>query len=304
MSFKAGFVGLLGLPNAGKSTVTNALIGEKVSIVTSKPQTTRKRIVGVYTDENLQALLVDAPGMVQASSGLNHFLQKEYQDVLQQSDVLLVVLNLDAKKPEHLDEVIQLAEQSGKPWMGIINKEDLPQFHRVLILREKVKKLGRPVVVASALKKPEVLKETVLEFLAEHLPESPAPLYDQELYTLSNMKEMAAEIIREKCFEFLHQEIPFGLAVRILRFIEDEGPTLKIYGEILLAKANHKPMVIGQQGKKLKMIGTAARFDMEKIFARKVFLDLHVNVQKNWSKNDLIMKELGYVLPENQEKRS
>lgn len=298
MSFKAGFVGLLGLPNAGKSTITNALVGEKVSIVTSKPQTTRKRIVGLYTDERMQALFVDSPGIVNASSGLNQFLEKEYQDVVEQSDVLLVVLNLDAKRPEQLDEVIEIAEKSSKPWMAIINKEDLPQFHRVMILREKVKALGRPVVVASALRDPETLREILSDFLYEMLPESPAPLYGDELYTLSSLKEMAAETVREKCFEYLHQEIPFGLAVRIIKFVEDEGPVIKVFGELLLAKDNHRAIVIGQEGKKLKMIGMAARKDLEKIYGRKVFLDLHVNVRKNWAKNNNIMKELGYVLPE------
>ncbi len=298
MSFKAGFVGLLGLPNAGKSTITNALVGEKVSIVTSKPQTTRKRITGIYTDEKMQAIFVDAPGIVSSSSGLNRFLEGEYQDVIHQSDVLLVVLNLDAKNPEQLDEVIRIAELSKKPWMAVINKDDLPQFHRVMILREKLAKLGRPVVLASALRKPDALKDVLVEFLYELLPESPAPLYDKELFTLSNLKEMAAEAIREKAFEFLHQEIPFGLAVRIVKFVENEGNVIKIYAELLLAKENHRSIVIGQQGSKLKFIGSGARKEIEKFCGRKVYLDLHVAVKKNWSKNELIMKELGYVLPD------
>lgn len=298
MSFKAGFVGLLGLPNAGKSTITNALVGEKVSIVTSKPQTTRKRIVGIYNDERMQALFVDAPGIVSSASGLNQFLEKEYQDVVQQSDALIVVLNLDAKRPEQLDDVLEIAEASKKPWVAVINKEDLPQFHRVMILREKVKALGKPVVVTSALRSPEALREVMLEHLYNMLPESPAPLYGEDLYTLSNLKEMAAETIREKCFEYLHQEIPFGLAIRILRFVENEGNTVKIYAELLLAKENHRAIVIGQEGQKLKVIGMAARKDLEKIYGRKVFLDLHVNVRKNWAKNANIMKELGYVHPE------
>ena len=296
MSYKAGFVGLLGLPNAGKSTITNALVGEKVSIVTSKPQTTRKRIKGIYSDEKMQAIFVDAPGIVSSTSGLNQFLEKEYQDVIHQSDVLLVVLNLDAKKPEQLDEVVRMAELSKKPWLAVINKDDLPQFHRVMILREKLNKLGRPVILASALRKPDALKDVLVEFLYELLPESPAPLYDKELFTLSNLKEMAAEAIREKAFEFLHQEIPFGLAVRIVKFVENEGNVIKIYAELLLAKENHRSIVIGQQGSKLKFIGAGARKEIEKFCGRKVYLDLHVAVKKNWSKNELIMKELGYVL--------
>lgn len=298
MSYKAGFVGLIGLPNAGKSTLVNALIGDKVSIVTNKPQTTRQRITGVFSDESMQAVFVDAPGVVQAKKGLNKFLEDEYKNVVEESDVLVAVLNIDEKSPDGLDRIIEIVSTSGKPWIAIINKTDIKEkFHRILILRNKVSDFGVPVFEVSALKKPEVVREDLLAALKERLPESPAPLYGDNIFTTQSVREMSAELIREKCFEVLHQEIPYGLAVRIIQFKEDEGPTVKIYAEIVLSKDNHRAMVIGEGGKRLKAVGVRARKDLETLLGRQVYLDLHVTIKKNWMQNEKMMKELGYVSP-------
>jgi GTP-binding protein Era len=126
------------------------------------------------------------------------------------------------------------------------------------------------------------------------LPDAQAPLCDPDIYTTQNVRDIAAEIIREKCFEFLHQEIPYGLAVRILKFIEDNSPVTKIYSEIVVSKENHRNIVIGTGGKSIKMIGQNSRLDLEKILGKKVFLDLHVKVKKNWMSSDTLMQELGY----------
>ena len=297
MKYRAGFVGLIGLPNSGKSTILNALVGEKVSIVTSKPQTTRRRVMGLLTTEDYQIIFVDAPGVVKAKSGLNMFLAEEAEDVISQSDVLIAVLNIDEKNAENLDEIIKIVKESRKPWMAVIQKTDLPQVHRPQILREKLQEMNVPVISGSALQEPRALRELLLEEVVKLLPEADAPLYDSELYTLSTTRELCGEIIREKCFENLHQEVPFGLAVKILKFTEDEGPTIKIHSEILVGKDNHRPIVIGREGSVLKKIGTEARKEMEKLIGRKVYLDLRVASKMNWQKNPGMMKELGYVLP-------
>lgn len=258
MSYRAGFAGLIGLPNSGKSTLLNLLVGEKVSIVTAKPQTTRRRVMGIYNDENVQAVLVDAPGVVKAQSGLNLFLREEALDVISQSDVLIAVLNIDETDAENLDEIIQLVKESGKPWFAVIHKTDLPQLHRPRILRDKLDAMGVKVVSGSSIVESETLKENVLETLGQLLPEAAKPLYEDDLYTLSTERELCAEIIREKCFENLHQEIPFQLAVKILRFLENEGPTVRIEAEIVVGKENHRPIVIGRGAQVLKAIGTEA----------------------------------------------
>jgi GTPase len=297
MSYRAGFVGLIGLPNSGKSTLMNALVGEKVSIVTSKPQTTRRRVMGLLTEDEYQMVVVDAPGIVSAKSGLNMFLEEESKDVISQSDVLIGVLNIDERSAESLDQIIQLLKTSGKPWIALIHKTDLPQIHRPQILRDKLADAEVPVVQGSALQDGKVLKELLLEHVVPLLPAADGPLYDADLYTLSTTRELCSEIIREKCFENLHQEVPFGLAVKILKFIEDEGPTIRLHSEILVAKENHRPIVIGRGGEILKKIGTEARKEIESLVGRKVYLDLRVASKQGWQKNPGVMKELGYVLP-------
>ena len=162
MSFKAGFVGLIGRANAGKSTFLNQVIGEKIAIVTRKPQTTRRRAIGVYTDDEAQIIFVDAPGVVQAEKGLNKFLQQEYEEIIQESDVLIALLNIDEKNPSRLDEIIDLVVSSGKPWIAVITKNDLPKYNRILILKEKLEKYGVPVFSISAMKAPDQVKEDLL----------------------------------------------------------------------------------------------------------------------------------------------
>lgn len=297
MSYRAGFVGLIGLPNSGKSTLLNAMVGEKVSIVTSKPQTTRRRVMGVLSHKDYQLVFVDAPGVVQSKTGLNLFLREEATDVISQSDVLIAVLNIDERRAEGLQEIIDIVKESGKPWIALIHKTDLPQIHRPQILRDKLSDLGVPVIQGSALNDPKLLSELLLEHLVKMVPEAKDALYDEELYTLSTTRELCGEIIREKCFENLHQEVPFGLAVKILKFIEDEGPMIRVHSEILVAKENHRPIVIGKQGSILKKIGIEARKEIEELTGRRVFLDLNVASKRNWQKNPGMMKELGYVLP-------
>lgn len=296
--YRAGFVGLIGLPNSGKSTLMNALVGEKVSIVTSKPQTTRRRVMGLLSNDEMQIVFVDAPGVVNAKSGLNMFLHEEARDVISESDVLVAVLNIDEKSPAQLEEILTLVKESRKPWVALIHKVDLPELHRPQILRDKLSDLNVPIVQGSALTEPAGLKETLLKTLQPLLPAAAGPLYDEELYTLSTTRELCAEIIREKCFETLHQEVPFGLAVKVLIFNE-ESDVVKIHSEIMVAKENHRPIVIGAKGAALKKIGTDARKEIEKLLGEKVYLDLQVSSKRDWQRNRGIMKELGYVLPKN-----
>jgi len=296
MSYRAGFVGLIGLPNSGKSTLMNALVGDKVSIVTAKPQTTRRRVMGLVSEGDFQAVFVDAPGLVRAQAGLNLFLREEAHDVAVQSDVLVAVLNIDEKEIDEIDAIIALVKEAKKPWVALINKTDLPMLHRPRILRERLAEAGVPIIEGSCLRDPKALKAELLAAILPLLPEADGPLYDEDLYTLSSTRELCAEIIREKCFEHLHQEVPFGLVVRILLFDEDSGPLVKIHAEILVAKDNHRPIVVGRQGQSLKAIGSEARLEIVRLLGRKVFLDLKVVAKPNWQKNPGFMKDVGYVV--------
>ncbi|MBV2168626.1 MAG: GTPase Era [Bdellovibrio sp.] len=300
MGYKAGFIGLIGQPNAGKSTLMNFLVDEKVSIVSSKPQTTRRRILGIWSTDQGQAIFVDAPGIIKADKGLNGFLAQEAEDVIASSDVLMAVISVDEEKPEDAEKVIEMVSRSGKPWVGVITKTDIVEkAHRLMILKRMIEDKGGKALSISvaALKKDKEAqedREAMLIEILELLPESPAPLYDIDLFTNENVREMVTEIIREKCFESLHHEIPYSLAVRILKF-DEEGPLPKIYAEIIVSKENHKAIVIGKEASAIKKIGMESRKEIEKLMDEKIFLDLKVACKPEWFENKRMMKELGYV---------
>ncbi len=294
--YRAGFIGLVGLPNAGKSTLTNLLVGEKVSIVTPKAQTTRQRVTGLISEPSGQIALVDAPGVIESQQGLNSYLQDEFKEVLAQSDGLLLLLAKDSSNLDLIKKMVGMIKDSGKPWAVLLTKTDLELGDQALLqVVEEIQGQGPPFFSMSLLKPKPAEVKALKEALLQMLPLSPSPLFDSDIYTTQTLRQMAAELVREKAFALLHQEIPYGLAVRILRFVEDEGPVVKIYAEILLAKSNHKAIVVGQGGRMIRQMGMEARRDLEKILGRQVYLDLHVAVKKDWFKNPAVMKELGYV---------
>ncbi|AHI05902.1 GTP-binding protein Era [Bdellovibrio bacteriovorus W] len=296
MTYRAGFLGLIGQPNAGKSTLMNYLVDEKVSIVSNKPQTTRRRILGIWSTDNAQVVFVDAPGVVASEKGLNAFLAQEARDVIADSDALLAIVSVDEAKPEDAEKILDMVKASGKPWIGVITKSDIEEkAHRIMILKRMIEERGAKAFSVSVKESEDDVEEReamLIEF-ANLMPESPAPLYETELFTNENVREMVTEIIREKCFEILHQEIPYSLAVRIIKF-DEEGTLPKIYAEIMVSKENHKPIVIGKEAKVIKEIGTLARKEIEKLMGEKVFLDVQVAFKPEWFENKRIMKELGY----------
>jgi len=293
---KAGFIGVVGLPNAGKSTIVNAIIGEKVGIVSKKPQTTRRRILGIYTSDEAQLCFVDAPGRVRAESGLNHFLEQELASVIGESDVLLAVLNVDAKRFADIEEIVELCVQAKRPMVIAINKVDLDPDFREERIRAKFAYLGVPIVAVTATKKPENLKAKLIPILTELLPESPGPLFTDDIYTTQSARDLVAEVVREKCFEYLHQEVPYGLAVRVLKY-DESRPVPRVHVEILVAKESFVSMVVGQGGQMIKRIGSSARIESERMLGQKLHLETHVKYKKDWILNTDIMKELGYVTP-------
>ncbi|WP_413581596.1 GTPase Era [Bdellovibrio sp. HCB288] len=297
MSYKAGFLGLIGQPNAGKSTLMNFLVDEKVSIVSAKPQTTRRRILGMWTSEAGQVVFVDAPGLIKAEKGLNAFLAKEAEEVIRNSDALLAVVSVDEAKADDAEKIINLVAAAKKPWIGVVTKTDIEdKAHRVLILKKMIEEKGGKAISVSAKTYKGDLeeREAILIECLDILPTSPAPLYDSEIFTNENVRDMACEIIRERCFENLHQEVPYQIAVRIIKF-DETGTLPKIYAEILVGRESQKAIVIGKGATVIKQIGMEARKEIEKLMDQKVFLDLKVQAKPEWFDNKRIMKELGYV---------
>lgn len=292
---KTGYVGLVGLPNAGKSTLVNSLLGDKISIVSRKPQTTRKRVLGIHSDEDSQIIFVDAPGRVKAEHGLNKFLEEEFNSVIEDSDMLIAVLNLDAQQMEPLLEIVDICERANKPWRAVITKDDLNLPHRVAKLREALAAKKVATTVVSALKRPQELREFLLPDLKEKLPSQEQPFYETDITTTQTIRELLAELVREQCFEYLHQEIPYGIATKVTDCKEDDH-LIRAHVEIVVAKDNHVGMVVGKGGQTLKRIGASARIEAERILGRKVFLQTQVRCRKDWTNDPKMMKELGYVV--------
>lgn len=297
-NFRAGFVALIGQPNAGKSTLMNKILGEKASIVSDKPQTTRGRVQGILTLPDAQVIFVDAPGVLKSTTGINKFLQAEAMDAMEQSDVILLLLAADSSE-DHAKSLVEMARKAKKPWVAIITKNDLiggtrvPKFFNYF-MEEKVE-----FVSISSQRRPDEARAEVLAKVLPHLPKAKAHLFEEDMYTTQTMRQIAAEYIREACFENLHQEIPYGLAVRIIQFSEDENiPTIR--AELVIEKENHKAIVIGSKGATIKKIGMESRKAIEKVMDQQIFLELHVQVKENWSQNPRMMKELGYVLPQDR----
>ncbi|OQW51315.1 MAG: hypothetical protein A4S09_10290 [Proteobacteria bacterium SG_bin7] len=295
-NYRAGFIGIVGFPNVGKSTLVNCLVGEKVSIVSAKPQTTRQRVFGILSRPEGQIIFTDLPGLTSRPGEINSFIRGEFYRGLSDADAVLIVDDITEKASEKMAEVLT-KEKITKPVLVVINKVDLTPVEKLVERVVFWEHLGFKTMGFSALKPKDLPREFLINDLISMLPQAGAPLYDSELYTTQNLREIVREIIREKCFERLHKEIPYGLAVKCLKFEEPVGDKgiYKIFAEIIIEKNNHKPIVIGKGGQTLKQIGQLARVEIEKVLDKKVFLDLHVQVRPDWARSQTALEELGYV---------
>ena len=291
---KAGFVGLVGLANAGKSTLVNAFLGTKVGAVTRKAHTTRKRILGLWNDNDSQIIWVDAPGMVQAKRGLNNYLGQEFNSAIEESDVLAAVLNVDCSDPKKLEQIIETVASANKPWFAIITKDDLPFPHRNAFLRQKIREHGVPCVAISAKKKATVMREILLPVVKELLPESPAPLYPTDILTTQTEREIIEELVLEKCFEHLHQEVPYGLAAKCMKFQEKDDYILAEV-DIVVSRESHVSMVVGKSASSIKRIGIEARKEAELVLGKKIALKTYVKSSDNWMSKAHKLQEYGYA---------
>lgn len=293
-NFKSGFIGMIGAPNVGKSTLLNQMLGEKVSITSSKPQTTRNRILGVVHREKAQLVMLDTPGIHSAKSPLN----KHMVDVAMQcmGDVDLIMFVVDASKPDPNSERLALkglAKQK-MPVILVLNKIDLIKKETLLPLIAKLEPLAdfKAIVPVSAETGEQV--EELIAILEEQLPQGP-PFFPEDSLTDMPERFVAAEMIREKVFRMTSQEIPYSVAVTLDSFTEQEKPPMvKISAVIHVERDSQKGIIIGKQGAMLKKIGTSARQEIERMVGVKVFLKLFVRVEKNWSTDTKAMRRLGY----------
>lgn len=284
---------LAGRTNVGKSTLLNRLVGRKVAAVTPRPQTTRRRIVGIRTDERAQMILIDTPGLHQPRAAMNRRMVDTARRCLAEGEVIAAVIAANAPLGDEDRGLLETVAALARPAVVAVNKIDLAARERLMPLIKSAHELipKAEIVPVSALTG-ENLDELV-RVIAALLPESP-PLMPGDEYTDQTERMLAEEIIREKIFLAMREEIPFSTAVQVEDFKEETERNLaKIRALIIVERESHKGMVIGAGGRQLKSIGMAARLELEEMLGRRIFLELHVKVEKGWTGDPRRLKELG-----------
>jgi GTP-binding protein Era len=291
---KCGFVSFIGRPNAGKSTLLNRLVGEKLAIVSDKPQTTRNRILGVRNYPDAQVIFLDTPGIHRPLHRMNVRMVDSALDTIREVDILGLVVDAAEKLGRGDRYVLDLVKNVDKPVFLILNKIDLIKKTRLLPIIDELGRAGTfaeivPVSAATGLN-----VDRLERALIDRLPEGPA-LYPEDYLTDQPERVMAAEMVREKLLQFTHAEIPFSSAVIVDRFEEPPGAQalLRLYCPIVVERESQKPIVVGRGGEMIRKIGTAAREELERFFGVRVFLDLHVRVKSDWREDDRVLHELG-----------
>lgn len=289
---KSGYVAVIGRANAGKSTLVNAIVGEKVSIVSPKPQTTRERIMGVYTDDELQIAFVDTPGLYKADSLLNSMMQKTANTAVEDVDLILYVLDAHDGASEKDKELFAKFNSLKLPVVLALNKIDIMPESLLINEIKDFADYGVEIVPVSA-KKGKNIKELV-KTVAKLLP-SGEKLFEQEIISDRSERFMIAEIMREKILVKFDKEIPHGVAVIVNQFEYNKNRTLcTINLDIVCEKSNHKAILIGKQGSAIKQVSTMARKELEQFLGVKVMLTTYVKVEENWRNNLSALKKLGY----------
>lgn len=292
VDFRCGTVAIVGRPNVGKSTLLNHLLGLKLAITSRKAQTTRHRLLGIHTTIDTQFLFVDTPGFQQKHlNALNKGLNKTVTQVLDEVDVVLFVI--EPMKLGEADEKVLALLPKDKPVILVVNKSDLMgDKNNLLPLIQDFDLLHPFVAIVPVSAKKSLYLDELLETTRKYLPEQPA-IYGEDELTDKSERFLAAELIREKIFRSLGDEVPYSVAVEIEKF-EVDKKLRRIFAAIIVDKDSQKPMIIGKGGEKLKQISTEARQDMEKLFGGKVYLETWVKVQGGWADNARALKSLGY----------
>jgi len=293
--FKSGFIGIIGKPNVGKSTLLNNIIGEKLAITTHKPQTTRNRITGIKNTEDGQFIFLDTPGIHKAKTPLNRSMVKEAVNTFADVEMLLLITEAHRAFTADDDFIFRTIEGIDIPVILVINKIDLIEKEQLLPLIERLRHIYpfSEIVPLPALKGFNI--DTLMDTLWGLLSEGPK-YFPDDMITDSSERFLAAETIREKIMVLTHQEIPYSTAVIIDSFKEDERRgIIKMQATISVEKKSQKGIIIGRRGAMLKQIGTRARLDMERFFGTRIFLELFVKVSRDWTRDSQMLEEFGYT---------
>ena len=291
MSHKSGFVNIIGSPNVGKSTLMNQLVGEKLSIITSKMQTTRHRIMGMVNEENYQIVFSDTPGIIDPAYRLHVNIMKLVSEALKDADVILMVTDI-YEDPTKMEERLIQINQMTVPTLLLLNKIDQSEQKTLekLVNQWKIKLPKAEILPISALHNMSL--EFIFPKIVEWLPENP-PYFDKDQLTNKSMRFFVSEIIREKILKIYQKEVPYSCEVTVEEYKEEEK-IVRIRANIMVSRTSQKSIVIGHQGKKIKKLGIESRRDIESFISKKVHLELFVKVDKDWRDKEKKLKKYGY----------
>lgn len=291
--FRCGYIAVVGRPNVGKSTLINTLIGEKVSITSKKPQTTRNRVLGVVTNNNAQFVFVDTPGFqTKYGNALIRGMNRSVRSTLSDTDVVVMLIESNGWRVDD-EKVLQLLDKNAKNVILAINKIDLLKQRDSLLplMAQSMQKFPFAAIVPVSAEKSRQVDDLMSE-IEKLLPENP-PFFDPDIYTDKSPRFLAAEIIREKAFRLLGDELPYGIAVTVDKWQEDEKHA-EIIATLIVEREAHKGIVIGAQGEKLREISRLARQDIADMLGKSTYLEVWVRVRKGWNDDDRALKSLGY----------
>lgn len=290
---KSGFVSIIGKPNAGKSTLLNAIMGEKIAAVSDKPQTTRNAISGIYTDKDIQIVFMDTPGIHKPKNKLGEFMSKEIEGAMNSVDATVLVVDC-TERADANDEIIANLSTSKMPVFLVINKIDLVEKDELLkiIANYSTKMNFNAFIPISALEKDGV--DVLMSELKNTLEDGPM-YFPEDMLTDQPEKQIVAEFIREKALWCLDKEVPHGIAVEIMTFKEGDNGVLNISATIYCEKKSHKGIIIGKGGQMLKKIGQLSRKEAESFFGTKVYLELWVKIKEDWRNSDIMLKNFGFT---------
>lgn len=291
--FKSGFATLIGRPNVGKSTLMNQLINQKIAITSNKPQTTRNKIQTVYTCEEGQIVFLDTPGLHKAKNKLGEYMVKSAKKTFDEVDVVLWLVEADAYIGPGDKQIAKMLSDINVPVVLVINKIDMIKKEEVLPVIDVYRKIYDFADIVPVSAKNGDNKDSLIDVIFSHLSEGPM-YYEEDVVTDQPMRQIAAEIIREKALYSLNDEIPHGIAVTIERMKERENGLMDIEATIICEKDSHKGIIIGKGGQMLKKIGSTARYELEKMMEQQINLKLWVKVRKEWRDSDLYLKNFGY----------
>lgn len=293
---KSGFVAIVGKPNVGKSTLINALLGQKIAAVSPRPQTTRKKQLGILTLPNAQIIFVDTPGLHKSKHKLGEFLNQEAQEALEGVDLILWLVDSSSAPTDEDQSIADLLKTFSRrtPLLLVLNKTDIPQADELAARENEYRQLASSAILMQISASKRLGLGEMIEKLIQLLPQRGAD-YPEDQITDLYEKEIAADLIREACLLQLRDEVPHSLAVRMDEFKERENGMAYIAATILVERESQKGIVIGAGGKMLKSIGSAARKQIEEMGGRQVFLELRVKVEKDWRDNPNTLRLLGYT---------